>query len=72
MNACALEFGDGSFDAVLDKGTMDSVLCGEGSINNVANLCMEVSRCGLLSRRRHECYGWARCHDGGDRVALPL
>ncbi len=47
MNACALEFGDGSFDAVLDKGTMDSILCGEGSINNVANLCMEVSRCVL-------------------------
>lgn len=45
MNACALEFGDGSFDCVLDKGTMDSILCGEGSINNVANLCMEVSRC---------------------------
>jgi EEF1A lysine methyltransferase 4 len=45
MNACALEFGDASFDAVLDKGTMDSILCGEGSINNVANLCMEVSRC---------------------------
>lgn len=44
MNACALEFGDGTFDCVLDKGTMDSILCGEGSINNVGNLCMEVSR----------------------------
>lgn len=48
MNACALEFGDGSFDCVLDKGTMDSILCGEGSINNVGNLCMEVSRCAFL------------------------
>ncbi|CAM9341188.1 unnamed protein product [Chrysoparadoxa australica] len=45
MNACALEFPDESFNAVIDKGTLDSVLCGEGSTANVAKLCMEVSRC---------------------------
>ncbi len=44
MNICALDFADASFNVVLDKGTLDSILCGEGSINNVANMCMEVSR----------------------------
>lgn len=44
MNMCALEFGDASFNVVLDKGTMDSILCGKGSIENVAKMCNEVSR----------------------------
>ena len=44
MNVTSLEFPDESFDAVIDKGTMDSILCGEGSTANVAKLCMEVSR----------------------------
>eukprot|EP00624_Nannochloropsis_granulata_P006983 evm.model.NODE_5768_length_38717_cov_23.994007.6 len=44
MNMCALDFGDASFNVVLDKGTMDSILCGKGSITNVASMCMEVSR----------------------------
>lgn len=30
---------DGAFDVVIDKGTMDSVLCGEGSTHN----CQKVS-----------------------------
>ena len=46
MNCCALDFPDSTFDAVVDKGTMDSVLCGEGSTANVAKMCSEVSRCG--------------------------
>lgn len=44
MNACALDFPDESFNAVVDKGTLDSVLCGEGSTANVAKMCMEISR----------------------------
>lgn len=44
MNACALDFPDASFDAAVDKGTLDSVLCGEGSTANVAKMCMEISR----------------------------
>mmetsp|Transcript_12368 Transcript_12368/g.24539 ORF Transcript_12368/g.24539 Transcript_12368/m.24539 type:complete len:209 (+) Transcript_12368:39-665(+) len=44
MNMCALEFPDESFDAVVDKGTLDSILCGEGSTANVAKMCQEVSR----------------------------
>lgn len=44
MNVCALDYPDESFNAVVDKGTLDSVLCGEGSTANVAKMCMEVSR----------------------------
>ena len=44
MNVCSLEFPDESFDAVTAKGTMDAILCGEGSTANVAKMCQEVSR----------------------------
>lgn len=44
MNVCVLDYPDESFNAVIDKGTLDSVLCGEGSTANVAKMCMEVSR----------------------------
>ena len=44
MNVCSLEFPDESFDAVVVKGTMDAILCGEGSTANVAKMCQEVSR----------------------------
>lgn len=44
MNCCSLDFPDETFDVVLDKGTLDSVLCGEGSTANVAKMCGEVSR----------------------------
>ena len=32
MNVCALDFPDETFDVVIDKGTMDSILCGEGNV----------------------------------------
>lgn len=44
MNVCALDYPDESFNGVIDKGTLDSVLCGEGSTANVAKMCMEISR----------------------------
>mmetsp|Transcript_16397 Transcript_16397/g.55722 ORF Transcript_16397/g.55722 Transcript_16397/m.55722 type:complete len:165 (-) Transcript_16397:298-792(-) len=44
MNVCNLDFPDETFDAVLDKGTMDSLLCGEGSTANVQKMAEEVSR----------------------------
>jgi ubiquinone/menaquinone biosynthesis C-methylase UbiE len=44
MNVCALEFPDGSFDAIIDKGTADALLCGEGSTRNAAEMCTEASR----------------------------
>merc|ERR1711865_555560 len=39
-----LPFNEGAFEAVIDKGTMDSILCGEGSTKNVAVMCKHISR----------------------------
>ena len=44
MNMLELQFPDGAFNAVVDKGTLDSILCGEGSTNNVAKALSEVQR----------------------------
>ncbi|XP_057959009.1 uncharacterized protein LOC131151684 [Malania oleifera] len=40
MNA----FQAGSFDAIVDKGTMDSLLCGNNSQQNAAKMLQEVGR----------------------------
>lgn len=37
-----MEFESGSFDVVIDKGTLDSVLCGEGSATNSSKMISEV------------------------------
>jgi len=34
----------GSFASVLDKGTLDALLCGEGSAENADRMCSEISR----------------------------
>jgi len=44
MDATALDIPDENFDAVIIKGTMDAILCGEGSTTNVAKMCAEISR----------------------------
>ena len=44
MNCTALEFPDEAFDAVIDKGTLDSILCGEGSTSNVGKALSEITR----------------------------
>ncbi|KAF9674334.1 hypothetical protein SADUNF_Sadunf10G0116500 [Salix dunnii] len=36
------EFQSGSFDAVIDKGTLDSILCGNDSRNNATKMLKEV------------------------------
>ncbi|KAJ6357190.1 hypothetical protein OIU78_005127 [Salix suchowensis] len=38
------EFQSGSFDAVIDKGTLDSILCGNDSRNNAPKMLKEVWR----------------------------
>lgn len=39
-----LEFPDGTFHVVIDKGTLDCILCGESSTNNVTNALFEIVR----------------------------
>ncbi|ELR15315.1 catalytic, putative [Acanthamoeba castellanii str. Neff] len=38
------EFGDRTFDAAIDKGTMDAILCGEGSAENTEKILSEMAR----------------------------
>ena len=33
------------FDAVLDKGTLDALMCGDQADNNVDDMLQEASRC---------------------------
>lgn len=44
MDVRAMEFEDGSFDVVLDKGTIDSLLCGESSTSNSSKMISEIHR----------------------------
>lgn len=38
------EFDTGSFDAIIDKGTLDSILCGQNSQQNAAKMLHEIGR----------------------------
>nr|QTZ19566.1 methyltransferase 13 isoform X2 [Bixa orellana] len=38
------EFQTGSFDAVIDKGTLDSILCGNNSRQHATQMLKEVGR----------------------------
>jgi ubiquinone/menaquinone biosynthesis C-methylase UbiE len=44
MDALSLEFTDSSYDAVLDKGTLDAILCGENSTPNSFQMLSEIYR----------------------------
>ncbi|KAL1528000.1 hypothetical protein AB1Y20_009371 [Prymnesium parvum] len=44
MDARAMEFEDSSFNAIIDKATLDSILCGEGGAQSGARLLAEVAR----------------------------
>mmetsp|Transcript_58338 Transcript_58338/g.162584 ORF Transcript_58338/g.162584 Transcript_58338/m.162584 type:complete len:212 (+) Transcript_58338:89-724(+) len=44
MDGRAMELPDGKFNVVVDKATLDSILCGEGSTHNAQKLLQEVSR----------------------------
>jgi len=44
MNVLDLKYDDKTFDAVIDKGTLDALLCGEGSTENGNGMLAEVSR----------------------------
>merc|ERR1712232_1101281 len=44
MDGRALEFGDATFNAIVDKATLDSILCGEGSTHNAQKMLQECAR----------------------------
>jgi len=44
MDMRAMEFPEGAYNIVVDKGTLDIVLCGEGSTLNVQKALAEISR----------------------------
>lgn len=63
-----INFPDNSFDAVLDKGTLDCVLCGPSSTASAASYCSEVGApwgveggCGSGLRTETEGQGVPRC-----------
>merc|ERR1712187_596563 len=39
-----MELPSGNFNVVIDKATLDSILCGEGSTHNAQKMLQEVSR----------------------------
>lgn len=44
MDALKMEFGPSHFDVVIDKSTIDAILCGEFSFYNTAQMLNEVQR----------------------------
>jgi ubiquinone/menaquinone biosynthesis C-methylase UbiE len=44
MDARALRFAEGSFDAVIDKGTFDAIVCTPDDDAAVSQACAEVAR----------------------------
>ena len=44
MDVRSMNYDDGAFDAVVDKGTFDSILCGDGSGPNADQMLSEIHR----------------------------
>lgn len=44
MDCLKMEFKDNEFDAIIDKSTIDAILCGEYSFYNTAKMLNEVQR----------------------------
>lgn len=44
MDVMKMDFPDNSFDLVIDKGTIDSLLCGANSFHNVYQMNKQISR----------------------------
>jgi len=64
MNVCSLDFPDETFDVVVDKGTMDSLLCGEISRVLKPNGCFVIISYGVPDNRlnyleKEDIYSWS-------------
>jgi len=57
MDCRELKYPDNSFDFVIDKSTIDALLCGDKAFSNVAKM-IKVREQGLGSRKRNECLEW--------------
>lgn len=44
MDVKSMQFSEGSYDCVIDKGTLDSILCGDGSGPNAHAMLSEIHR----------------------------
>eukprot|EP01103_Thecamoeba_quadrilineata_P015572 TRINITY_DN4964_c0_g1_i2.p1 TRINITY_DN4964_c0_g1~~TRINITY_DN4964_c0_g1_i2.p1 ORF type:complete len:184 (+),score=18.34 TRINITY_DN4964_c0_g1_i2:174-725(+) len=44
QNVCNLPYEDKSFDAAIDKGTLDALLCGNNSVKNAEMMLANISR----------------------------
>lgn len=44
MDVRSMNYDDGAFEAVIDKGTFDSILCGDGSGPNADQMLSEIHR----------------------------
>mmetsp|Transcript_3336 Transcript_3336/g.5190 ORF Transcript_3336/g.5190 Transcript_3336/m.5190 type:complete len:213 (-) Transcript_3336:60-698(-) len=44
MDALKMDFENESFQTVIDKGTLDSIMCGDNASTNSLDMCMEINR----------------------------
>ncbi|CAI5974944.1 unnamed protein product [Closterium sp. NIES-64] len=51
MNVCSMGFDESAFDVVLDKGTLDAILCGNDSVENASAMLSEVCRLHTVIRK---------------------
>ena len=61
------DFGDATFDAAVDKGTLDAILCGENSTANAQKMLSELYRVLVPTGA-----DWCLCGDFLRAAASPL
>eukprot|EP00743_Colponemidia_sp_Colp-15_P001564 GILK01001709.1.p1 GENE.GILK01001709.1~~GILK01001709.1.p1 ORF type:complete len:363 (-),score=65.21 GILK01001709.1:107-1195(-) len=78
MDATDMKFPDNSFDLIVDKGLLDTLVCGTDSIENTVKMTFEVFRClkpngvfvaislheekDFITLLDNDCIGWAVAH----------
>eukprot|EP00742_Colponemidia_sp_Colp-10_P001417 GILJ01001525.1.p1 GENE.GILJ01001525.1~~GILJ01001525.1.p1 ORF type:complete len:362 (+),score=53.01 GILJ01001525.1:56-1141(+) len=78
MDATDMKFADDSFDLIVDKGLLDTLVCGTDSIENTVKMTFEIFRClkpngvfvaislheetDFITLLDNDCIGWAVAH----------